>query len=192
MKTVLFVGDSITDAGRCLTDDHFLGYGYATMTAGKINGNKSVDIYARIKRDVINLKPDILTILCGVNDVWHELDFADGTSADKYEHVYDMLIREIRYVLPKTQIVIMEPYVVKGSGTEAYYEQFRCDIENRAAVSRKIAEKYDLPFVPLQKEMDTFAACTSSQDVLIDGVHPTYVGHELISRALYAVLKKLL
>ena len=99
MKTILFMGDSITDAGRCRTDDHLLGNGYATMTAGKIgvgypgvyqcinrgiSGNRSIDIYARMNEDILDLKPDFISILMGVNDVWHGLEAGNGVSPEVY------------------------------------------------------------------------------------------------------------
>lgn len=207
MKTILFVGDSITDSGRCLTDDHFLGYGYATMTAGMIgcdypnqyrmvnrgiNGNRSIDLYARIKKDIINLKPDYLSILIGVNDVWHELDYQDGVSAEKYEMILDTMIHEIKTALPDIQIVIMEPFLLRGSGTAKYFDEFSVEVKKRADSAKKIAEKIHLPFVPLQSVMENFASKTSSEYILIDGVHPTYVGHELIARELYGVYKRIL
>ena len=95
MKTILFQGDSITDAGRNFQDDAYMGYGYATMTAGKIavdypgqynvvnkgiSGNRIVDVYARMKKDILNLNPSFMTILIGINDVWHEI--ADGNGVD--------------------------------------------------------------------------------------------------------------
>ena len=88
MKTILFQGDSITDVGRSRENDADRGHGYATLTAARlmldhpgefsiinrgISGNRIVDLYSRIKIDFINLKPDYLSILIGVNDVWHEV-----------------------------------------------------------------------------------------------------------------------
>ena len=124
MKLILFQGDSITDAGRDFNYDPDMGYGYATMTAGKIlvdypgqfrflnrgiSGNRIVDLYARIKKDIINLAPDCLSILIGVNDVWHEIGERNGVSAEKFQMVYDLLIREIKEALPETKIIILEP-----------------------------------------------------------------------------------
>lgn len=91
VKRILFQGDSITDAGRSRENDEWKGRGYATLVSAKlgfdepnqyeffnrgIGGNRSVDLLARIKSDVINLKPDVMSILIGVNDVWHEVDFS--------------------------------------------------------------------------------------------------------------------
>ena len=96
MKIVLFQGDSITDAGRT-KDDTNMGRGYAALVTAAlgyecpgeyefinrgINGNRVTDLYARIKRDIINLRPDVMSILIGVNDVWHEYDFGGGNGVD--------------------------------------------------------------------------------------------------------------
>ena len=130
MKTVLFQGDSITDMYRTSTQDEILGIGYPVLVAAQlgyeypekykfinrgINGSRVVDVYARIKSDIINLKPDILSILIGVNDVWHELGGErNGVDAEKYHKVYSMLIQEIKDALPNTEIMIMEPFVLKA------------------------------------------------------------------------------
>ena len=116
-KIVLFQGDSITDASRMREVPGSLGTGYANYVAGElgmdapyqykfynrgISGNRIVDLYARIKQDMINLKPDYMSILIGVNDVWHEYSYQNGVSAEKFEMVYDLLIRELKQELPDT------------------------------------------------------------------------------------------
>lgn len=207
MKTILFQGDSITDAKRIRENGDHLGSGYALMTAGKIavdfpgkyrmlnrgiSGNRSVDLYARIKADIINLKPDYLSILIGVNDAWHELDFSNGVSAEKYEFIYNQIICEIKEALPETKILILEPFVLPGSATETYFEEFYAEVQLRAEISKKLASTHAVPFIPLQEKLSEFAARTSCDYVLVDGVHPAPAGHELISRELYEVLKKIL
>lgn len=129
---VLFQGDSITDCGRDRknTDSH--GTGYAQRVAGilranepykyltynrGISGNRVVDLYARIKQDIINLKPDYMSILIGANDVWHEYPGKNGVSAKKYEKIYSMLIEEVQEALPGIKIMILEPFVLPGSAT---------------------------------------------------------------------------
>lgn len=207
MKLILFQGDSITDTGRDFNYDPNTGYGYVTMTAGKIavdypgqfrflnrgiSGNRIVDVYARIKKDIINLKPDYVSILIGVNDVWHEIGEQNGVSAEKFEMVYDLLIREIKETLPETKIIILEPFVLNGPATEHAIETFETEVAKRAAVCKSLAEKYDLIFVPLQKKLAALAAATSNTYVLIDGVHPNMAGYELISRELYAAYRNIL
>ena len=207
MKTVLFQGDSITDAARNRDVDRFGGSGYATMTAGKIavdypgkyqmlnrgiSGNRSTDLYARIKCDVINLKPDIMTVLIGVNDVWHEITRQNGVSPDKYERILSMFVQEVREELPEIQIVFLEPFVLEGTATSENIDRFVEQVGLTALSCRRVAEAYDIPYVPLQQKLEELAALSSNEYVLYDGVHPTYAGHELISRELYAALQKIL
>ena len=207
MKTILFQGDSITDAGRNFQDDACMGYGYATMTAGKIavdwpgqyqvinkgiSGNRVVDVYARIKKDIINLNPSYMSILIGVNDVWHEFGERNGVDAVKFERVFDWLITELKEALPELKILILEPFVLKGPATEHVWEGFSSEVSLRAAACKRLAEKHGLIFVPLQEKLEALAAATSNTYVLGDGVHPTCAGHELISREVYNVYKDLL
>lgn len=193
---ILFQGDSITDAGRDWNNDAQLGRGYAHLVSAElgfkepaqhtfinkgISGNRVVDLYARIKRDIINYKPDVMSILIGVNDVWHELgDSPNGVDADKFFKIYSMLIEEIKEALPEVKIMILEPFVLEACATEANWEFFKTETAKRAEMSRKIAEKYNLPFVPLQKGFDDLAKKAPNDYWLADGVHPTSAGHEYI------------
>ena len=207
MKLILFQGDSITDTGRDYAHDPKMGYGYATMTAGKIlvdypgqfrflnrgiSGNRIVDVYARIKKDIINLKPDYLSILIGVNDVWHEISEHNGVSAEKFRMVYDLLIRELKEALPELKILVLEPFVLEGPATKHAIDTFTTEVAKRAAVCKELAEEHGLIFIPLQKKLEALAQATSNTYVLIDGVHPNTAGHELISRELYAAYSKIL
>ena len=80
-----------------------------------------VDLYARIKKDVWNLKPDVLSILIGVNDVWHEIGSRNGVEIDRFERVYRTLIKETLERLPDCKIMLLEPFVLKGAATEEQY-----------------------------------------------------------------------
>ena len=193
---ILFQGDSITDAGRSRTDDIYLGCGYPRLVESAlgyeepaqheffnrgISGNRIVDIYARIKSDIINLKPDVMSILVGVNDVWHELrESPNGIDADKYFKLYCMLIEEIKEALPDLKIIILEPFVLKASATEACWEEFKTEVTKRAKMAKLVAEKFGLPFIELQKGFDALAAKAPESYWLADGVHPTAKGHEFI------------
>lgn len=201
-KLILFQGDSITDCGRNRENIKSTGVGYAHMVKGQlgcenpgeyefinkgIGGNRIVDVYARIKSDIINLKPDYMSLLIGVNDVWHELNgIHNGVSAEKFEKIYDMLISEILEALPNVKIMILEPFVLEGPNTcatEAFpdrWDDFKAEVPLRAAAAKRIAEKYNLPFVTLQDKFDE--ACKSAEATywLEDGVHPTPMGHWMI------------
>lgn len=204
MKTILFQGDSITDAGRSRDHNNYMGQGYphlikATFNASApltytfynrgISGNRIVDVYARIKADIINLAPDFMSILIGVNDVWHEVAYQNGVDTDKFERIYSMLIEEVRAALPNVKILIMEPFVLPASATTGELEDgrdkytlFRTEVEARAAAARRVAQKHALPFLPLQAAFDAACAQAEPSYWLGDGVHPTEAGHALIAR----------
>ena len=172
MRIVLF-GDSITDMGRDRkldTPDYrcSYGHGYPIFIAGDlyrqdpnkhqvinrgISGNRIVDLYARIKSDVWNLQPDVLSILIGINDIWHELEFNNGVDVVRFEKVYRMLIEDTLEKLPNVKIMILEPFIEKGTATEAKWESF-LEVKEYAKVAKKIAEDYNLIFVPLQSVID--------------------------------------
>ena len=206
MTKILFQGDSITDAGRNREHPEStegMGCGYPLLIKSKlgcdrpgefecrnlgIGGNRVVDLYARILRDIVNLKPDVLSILIGVNDVWHGLNSdPNGVAAPKFERVYDWLVQETREALPAVRILIMEPFVLPGRGTQsaddpALWDTFSREVALRAQASRRIAEKHGAAFVPLQAKLDGAARLTPCDHWLGDGVHPTAAGHELIAR----------
>ncbi len=199
MIKFLFQGDSITDADRRRENDQNYGYGYPNLFAAEvlknrpyefdfvnrgISGDKIVDVYARIKMDIINLKPDYMSLLIGVNDVWHELNEENGVAEEKFEKVYDMLISEILEALPNLKIILLEPFVLKGCGTERYYDVFREEVIKRAEAVKRIADKYNLKFVPLQAKFDEAAQGGNDTYWLADGVHPTSAGHCLIKDEL--------
>ena len=192
---ILFQGDSITDAGRVREDETNVGRGYPILVKAKlglenpgkyefinkgISGNRVVDLYARIKSDIINLKPDVMSILIGVNDVWHEISRENGVDADKFYKIYDMLIEEVKTALPDIKIMIMEPFVLNASATQGNWEEFNAEVKKRAQMAKKIAEKYNLPFIELQKGFDELTKKEEPSYWLKDGVHPTEMGHEYI------------
>ena len=201
-KVILFQGDSITDCGRNREDNTSTGVGYAHMVKGQlgyehpgkyefinkgISGNRIVDVYARVKSDIINLKPDYMSLLIGVNDVWHELgEQHNGVATEKFEKIYEMLITEILEALPDIKIMILEPFVLEASATTATeaeperWNYFRTEVPLRAAAAKRIAEKYGLTFVTLQDKFDDACKWAQASYWLRDGVHPTPMGHWII------------
>lgn len=193
---ILFQGDSITDAGRARDNDWDFGIGYPLLVASElgfespaehqffnrgISGNRIVDLYARMKTDILNLKPDVMSILIGVNDVWHEYgDSPNGVDADKYYKIYLMLIEEIKATLPDIKIIILEPFALKGFGNENYWEEFDAQVRIRAEKARRVADRYGLAFVPLQDGFDKLCEKAPASYWLGDGVHPSAMGHEYI------------
>lgn len=199
MIKFLFQGDSITDAGRNRDDVTNFGLGYPNLVAAElmnkypgeyefinkgISGNRIVDLYARIKHEIINLQPDMMSILIGVNDVWHELNDKNGVAAPKFEKIYSMLIEEVKEALPDIKIFILEPFVLKGCGTERYFDEFLADVKLHSQAAKNVAEKYGLTFIPLQEKFDEATKLMPDTYWLADGVHPTPAGHALIKEEL--------
>ena len=204
---ILFQGDSITDGGRNYDFDPAMGRGYPTFVAGRlgfdnpgkyeflnrgISGNRIVDLYARIKCDIINLKPDVLSILIGVNDVWREFEREDGVETERFEKVYNLLIEDVKAALPDIKIIILEPFLIPGSASEGFYGKFFSQVKEKADVSKRMAEKYGLVFVPLQEKFEEFAAIAGADKLSHDGVHPNATGHELIKNEWIKGFEKLI
>jgi len=201
-KLILFQGDSITDAQRNYEGDHFSGHGYVTMVKGElgykypekytfknraISGSRLPDVYARIKEDLINIAPDYLSFLIGVNDAASNYTHNNGLTTEKFKKVYSLFLEEVLEALPDIKIILLEPFVLYNKDTaEVYsggnYERLRRDVEEKAAVAEKLAEEYKLAFVPLQANFDSVYNPDSPGYWSYDGVHPTAAGHALIAK----------
>ncbi|MBQ4269554.1 MAG: SGNH/GDSL hydrolase family protein [Clostridia bacterium] len=206
MKIVMY-GDSITDFNRTRDRDGFpesYGFGYVFFVAGEllkedplkyeiinrgVSGNRVVDLYGRLKGDVWNLKPDVVSILVGVNDVWHELDIANGVDIERFERLYGMMIEETLQRLPNVKIIVCEPFIEKGSATESQYEQL-LEVKEYAKAAKRVAEKYGVYFLPLQEKLDEAAARFSVKDYVFDGVHPNAAGSRLIAEEWLKLFKE--
>lgn len=202
MRIITF-GDSITDAGRM--QDGRLGHGYPLLLQADlgfedptkyevinrgIGGNRIVDLYARVKKDVWNLQPDVVSILIGVNDVWHDLsETPNGVDIVRFEKVYRALIEDTLAVLPDCKIMLMEPYVAHGVTTDANPEHF-AQVKDYAKVVEKLAAEYRLPFLPLQARFDELEASSEPAYWTADGVHPTVMGARMIANEWIKLFKE--
>lgn len=204
MKRFLFQGDSITDARRDRENENSINTGYVHLVASHllnkypgeyeffnrgIGGNRIIDVYARIKSDIINLKPDYLSLLIGVNDVWHEIELQNGIDADKFKTLYTMLISEIKEALPNIKIYIMAPFLLRGSETAEHWDVFDAEVKKRANAAKEIAEEFNLPFLPLQEEFDKALTKMPEEYWVRDGVHPLEAGQALIADAFLKCLE---
>ena len=196
---ILFQGDSITDGNRGRNSDlnHVHGHGYqyiiaAELTADNldknvefinrgISGNRIADLYGRWAEDCLNLKPTILSILVGVNDIIFNWEHKSGSDPERYEKIYRYLLEEVKKQNPDTLIVIMEPFFGEKKEKELN-TFFKENIGGYAAAAKKIAEEYGAVFVPLQDMIDSYKEKTDIYNILWDGIHPTTCGHELIAR----------
>ena len=222
--TILFQGDSITHGGRGDPNDpnHAMGHGYAFNIASEIgckyaekqyqfmnrgiSGNSLAEITERWDRDTLELQPDLLSLLSGINDLDINLpdEEAFAENARKYEERYRNLIERTQKELPECKIVVIEPFTYKLKKIFAIgWGRFTDDAEKLAQPAiraahikplqetvRKLAEEYGLIFVPMQDLYDK--ALERAEDCYWnwDSLHPTYSGHYMMSRRWLEVVTK--
>ncbi len=209
MKTILFQGDSITDCRRFTEPEeadtqrtYAFGTGYPFQVASElayrypgeyrfvnrgISGNRVVDLYARMKKDILNHRPDYLSILLGINDVWHEIMHENGVNPEKFEKVYRMLLDEVLEELPNIKILLFTPFFLPGSATvqeehPEVFAFFSTEVPKYEAAVLRIAEDYKLPVVRTQPLFDEAAKILPAEHLLHDGVHPGLGGNYILSR----------
>ena len=164
---ILFQGDSITDAGRDKDVNEAnidLGGGYVNLIYEKLKvvnpdievlnrgvyGNKTTDMYARWREDTLNIDFDILSILCGINDVGFERRLNTGNDLEKFEFVYDRMLYEVKKFNSGAEIILISPFLFKvrhnddTGGYDIYndWELWDGDIRNEAAIVQSLAKKY--------------------------------------------------
>jgi lysophospholipase L1-like esterase len=199
--TILFQGDSITDAGRKRgiskpNSDAALGHGYAWLAAAQllinmpnadlkifnrgVSGNKVYQLAERWQADCLDLKPDILSILIGVNDFWHTLDGAYKGTLKTYETDYRALVKRTKEALPNVKLVICEPFVLKaGKVGEKWFPAY----DGYRAAAKRLAAESGAVFVPFQAMFDAASKIAPADSWAKDGVHPTPDGAAIMAGA---------
>lgn len=204
---LLFQGDSITDAGRnrknkMSNNNSAFGTGYAYIAASKllndfpekkltiynrgISGNKVFQLAERWQQDCYDLKPDLLSILIGVNDYWHKRnDKFDGT-VDVYENDLTELIQQTKERIPHIKLTVCQPFIVLGTSAvdESWIEPFKKYQE----AAERISRQFDAVWVPFQKIFDKAVEVAPPTYWTPDGVHPSMAGCQLMAEAwLHAI-----
>ncbi len=201
--TVLFQGDSITDAKRqrdevCSAQANCppaLGVGYAGMIAGQllleqpqrglrcfnrgISGNRVTDLYARWRRDALLLKPDVISILIGINDIWHGFSRNDGVNPQRFADIYRILLEDTKAALPDCRLVLGQAFALPIGAVSADWLE---PVQHYGAIMADLAAAFDAILVPYPT---AFAAALDSAPAAYwtsDGVHPTAAGHALMAR----------
>lgn len=200
-QTVLFQGDSITDAGRnrdaADANAHAaLGGGYAWLAACEllvdrpddririfnrgVSGDKVYQLAERWETDCLALKPNVLSILVGVNDFWHKLKNGYDGTLEKYADDYRNLINRTKVALPDVRLVICEPFVLRvGAVDDSWFPEF----DGYRVAVKKLAEDVQATFVPFQTMFDAAVKIAPPETWAADGVHPTADGAALMAHA---------
>lgn len=195
VKKFLFQGDSVTDAGRNWSDGADLGSGYPMFAASSfaacnpeknvtflnrgISGNRVRDLAARWEEDCLAIKPDVLSILIGVNDTWRRFDSDDETSEAAFEADYRKILTQTKKALPNTQIILMEPFSLPDPPE---YGLWREDLNGKIRVVRRLAAEFRTDFIPLDAIFTSAFIASGANKWTADGVHPTCYGHALIAQ----------
>jgi lysophospholipase L1-like esterase len=193
--TILFTGDSITDCGRNREDAKNLGFGYAAFAAAQlqllsaspelkifnrgISGNRVRDLLGRVQADLLDLKPDIISILIGINDTWRRYDRNDATNADAFEKDYRTILEKIRSELD-AQVILLEPFLLHVPDDR---HAWREDVNPKIDVVRKLAVEFETELIPLDGIFAEAATTAPAAFWAHDGVHPSAAGHALIADA---------
>lgn len=200
-QTLVFQGDSITDAGRDREAQDLpnqwnqLGHGFAhfasaTLLArygGALNcfnrgiaGNKVPDLLVRWEQDCLALKPDLLSILIGVNDFWRTVDGDYRGTIETYRDQFEELLTQTRAARPGIKLVIGEPFLIReGAVTEDWQVSFK----PRQRVARDLADRFDATWVPFQSVFDQACRRSPASTWVLDGIHPTPAGYALMTDA---------
>lgn len=199
---ILFQGDSITDAGREKKKpvaNAGLGRGYPSYIAKSlhadhmeldlqvhnrgISGHKVPDLDKRWDRDCIDLKPKILSILIGVNDIWHMLNGRYDGTAEVYRDGFTALLERTRKGLPDVTIVVCEPFVLMSGTVKQNEDKWFPEFATRRTFAADVAKKAGATWVPFQSMFDeAVAGGTKPAELAKDGVHPTPAGHQLMAK----------
>jgi len=198
---LVFLGDSITDMkwGRNERDrNHYLGHSYVYLIASRlgvdlpeagleffnrgISGHKVADLKARWQKDAIDMRPDLLSILVGVNDVGRA--GAKGVSLDRWEADYRSLLEDSRKANDKLRIVLLDPFVLKSGrfNNDSAWKIWRGEVDKLRDIVARLASDYQAVHVKTQEVFDRAAQAVSPEHWIWDGVHPLPQGHELIAR----------
>ncbi|HEX7063434.1 MAG TPA: SGNH/GDSL hydrolase family protein [Bacillales bacterium] len=193
-EKVLFQGDSITDAGRDYGKGNHMGAGYAMMAAAwfsalypekqvtfynrGISGNRVQDLRERWQSDCLDLQPDWVSILIGINDCWRRYDQNNPTPVGQFESDYRYLLKTVRDKL-NAKLILCEPFVLPFPEDR---EQWRQDLDPKIQVVRKLAREFNAVLVPFDGAFAQVTAKRSPEFWAHDGVHPSSAGHALMAQ----------
>ena len=206
--TFLFQGDSITDGNRTRDKDwnHVMGHGFAYLIASRlwydfptkgfhffnrgISGNKVPDLAARWQADTVDIKPDLLNILVGINDVDALMHGDTNFTAEKFEEDYRQLLQQTKQQLPNTQLVLCEPFILRVGRIKERWEEYENEMAKRQKIVKQLSIEFNAIFIEFQNAFNKALAKALADYWIWDGIHPMPAGHELMAREWIKVVGK--
>lgn len=199
--TFLFQGDSITDGnrGRNADPNHIMGHGYAYSIAScigadfckdnhhfinkGISGNTISDLEKRWQNDALDLNPDVISILVGINDVASEIDKKPtALNAVEFENKYRKLILDSMKASPATVLVLCLPFVAAVGKRNADFENWNQATIEKADCIQKLAKEYNTVLVNFPQVLERAIKKAPAEYWIWDGIHPTVPFHTLMAR----------
>ena len=209
---ILFQGDSITDGNRYKSKssewdkNHQIGHSYVYIITGLlgmqyperglefvnrgISGNTAGELEKRWQTDALDIEPDVLSVLVGVNDCVRASTHAvKDLSASRYEESYRSILRKSREKNPELKIILLEPFAYTDTQNIENAEIRRAILRTEQKIVRRLAEEFDAIFIPLQELFDKARTVREPSYWLWDGTHPTEAGHALIAKEFLKATK---
>ncbi len=201
-SVVLFQGDSITYAGRNYEDDSLLGTGYAMMSAAWFNalhpelnikfinrgasGDTALRLKERWQRDCIDLKPDVVSILIGINDCGRGFEKNDPSTAEEFKANYGFLLNEIKNKL-NAQLILCEPFLIPAA--DCGKQMWRQDLDAKIHVIRELAREFNAAYLPFDGIFASASTKRAPEFWAADGIHPSHAGHALMAKSWLEAVK---
>lgn len=200
--TVLFQGDSITDGlrGRNTDPNHIMGHGYAFSIASRwgadfpstdlifynrgVSGNRVSQLQARWKTDCLDLHPNVLSILVGINDAAKLMEKPSVEPEDfqAFEDCYRDLLQQVHQQDPQTLIVLCLPFLAPVGKVKEKWDAYQQIVTNLSSRVRNLAREFDAVIVDFQMVFQKAQKRAPDAYWIWDGIHPTVPGHELMAR----------
>lgn len=202
-QTLLFTGDSITDCGRSLPlgSRKTLGNGYVSLLDSQlaanspsktirvlntgISGNRITDLKGRWQEDILKHRPDCLSIMIGINDVWRQFDTLDDptpVTPKRFEKIYHELLEKSTPQIPK--IILMTPFLIEANSADPMRQM----MDQYGRIVKQLAKDFNTEFVDTQAAFDAYLKYQPAESLCDDRVHPNQIGHLILANAFINLL----
>lgn len=195
---IVFIGDSVTAADRRTGEPGDLGRGFVKLVDQKfslhgqrppivnagVNGNRVRDLRERWGSDCLRLRPSLVSILVGVNDMWRRFDSGDPTSVSSFETDYRALLVSSRAEI-SCPLVLVEPFLLPVNHEQVSWRE---DLAGKQDVVHRLAEEFGALVVPADSFLNSAASSRRVGELAWDGVHPTDAGNELLAQLWWDVV----
>lgn len=189
-STILFLGDCITGWNRDINNPDDIGNGYVARVFDAIKNyrikvinrgtdeHRTIDLLNEYEENVLKIKPDVVTIFIGMNDVWHHFSKNIDTTNENFEHNLRTLLEKIKNDL-NIPIIIIEPFIIDITPELTL---MRSELWQKVDIIRRLAREYASEYIALDGSFAS--ACIKHEPTFysLDGVHPTEEGHKFIAR----------